>query len=396
MLEPVGLGSDESAVYLRLLARPRSGAAELAELLTMPVTRVRRALAGLTEAGLVTRIAAATPARYMPAQPDLAIDALALRRQEQLERLRAHARELTMAMPDPPRGAPSDLVELVEGNAAVMQHLARMQHGAEREVAIVDCPPYLTGVPVDNPEEWQALRRGVRYRAIYHAPTIATPGRMDEVLDYVSAGEEARTLPDIHLKMLVADRRIGIMPLSVAEADTGVRVLIRPSPLLDMMVTCFDMLWERATPLAATPSQVQATSGASRVGTAPGSNGATSGGNGAAPAGDGAGTTPGTDGRGGNAAALGFTPPGSGVAPGAVPIDNGGEPAGLPGEAGGPSDRDRQLLAMLAAGMKDRATARALGVTERTVTRRITQLMQHLGAETRFQAALQAARRGWL
>jgi len=59
-------------------------------------------------------------------------------------------------------------------------------------------------------------------------------------------------------------------------------------------------------------------------------------------------------------------------------------------------EQDRRLLSMLAAGYKDRAIARALGVTERTVGRRIQEMMQSLQAGTRFQAGLQAARRGWL
>jgi DNA-binding CsgD family transcriptional regulator len=62
----------------------------------------------------------------------------------------------------------------------------------------------------------------------------------------------------------------------------------------------------------------------------------------------------------------------------------------------GPSARDRELLSLMASGMKDRALARALGVTERTVGRRLTELMAELGVETRFQAGVQAARRGWL
>jgi DNA-binding NarL/FixJ family response regulator len=45
---------------------------------------------------------------------------------------------------------------------------------------------------------------------------------------------------------------------------------------------------------------------------------------------------------------------------------------------------------------KDRAIARALGVTERSVGRRIQEMMQSLQAGPRFQAGLQAARRGWL
>ncbi len=59
-------------------------------------------------------------------------------------------------------------------------------------------------------------------------------------------------------------------------------------------------------------------------------------------------------------------------------------------------DKDRQLLRLLAAGMPDKAIARSLGVTERTVGRRVTELMRRLDADTRFRAGVQAAQKGWL
>lgn len=60
------------------------------------------------------------------------------------------------------------------------------------------------------------------------------------------------------------------------------------------------------------------------------------------------------------------------------------------------SERDRQVLALLASGMKDRAVAHALGVTERTIGRRVTDLMERLDATTRFRAGVRAAQRGWI
>ena len=57
---------------------------------------------------------------------------------------------------------------------------------------------------------------------------------------------------------------------------------------------------------------------------------------------------------------------------------------------------DAQLLALMAAGLKDEVVARRLGLSLRTVRRRIAQLMRELDADTRFQAGIEAARRGWL
>lgn len=60
------------------------------------------------------------------------------------------------------------------------------------------------------------------------------------------------------------------------------------------------------------------------------------------------------------------------------------------------SEPQKELLGLLVAGLKDEAIARRLGVHVHTARRRISQLLESLGAETRFQAGAQAARRGWL
>ena len=59
-------------------------------------------------------------------------------------------------------------------------------------------------------------------------------------------------------------------------------------------------------------------------------------------------------------------------------------------------DLRRFLLQQLAAGAKDEQIARSLDISLRTVRRRIAGVMSDLGADSRFQAGLEAARRGWI
>jgi DNA-binding Lrp family transcriptional regulator len=59
-------------------------------------------------------------------------------------------------------------------------------------------------------------------------------------------------------------------------------------------------------------------------------------------------------------------------------------------------DHDPRLLALLAAGAKDESIARQLGRGLRTVRRDVAVLLEELGASTRFEAGVAAARRGWL
>jgi DNA-binding CsgD family transcriptional regulator len=55
-----------------------------------------------------------------------------------------------------------------------------------------------------------------------------------------------------------------------------------------------------------------------------------------------------------------------------------------------------QLLELLARGAKDEQIARTMAMSLRTVRRRVAAMMAELGVDSRFQAGMEAVRRGWL
>lgn len=76
----------------------------------------------------------------------------------------------------------------------------------------------------------------------------------------------------------------------------------------------------------------------------------------------------------------------------ATPLDGLGQPR---------TDRnadtpDEQLLALLATGMPDKAIARHLGISPRTMARRVHALLRRLDSSSRFQAGIRAAQHGWI
>lgn len=73
-----------------------------------------------------------------------------------------------------------------------------------------------------------------------------------------------------------------------------------------------------------------------------------------------------------------------------------GVPVSAQGDREPLSEQDRSIITLMAAGVTDEAIARRLQLSRRTVVRRITALLDRLGASTRFQAGVQAAHRGWL
>jgi len=62
----------------------------------------------------------------------------------------------------------------------------------------------------------------------------------------------------------------------------------------------------------------------------------------------------------------------------------------------GLDDSERFLLSLLVAGVPDKSIASQLGISRRTVQRRLDRMMALAGVDTRTGLAFQAAKRGWI
>jgi hypothetical protein len=326
-LATLGITELEERIYRILLRSPAVTVTELADAVGVAPGRVRRAVGSLERAGLVTR----TPgpaARILPSAPEAAVEALVLRQEAELERIRALARSWVPAYRDSSRTVPTELIEIVVGPQAVLSRFDQLQRAATAEIQVLDTPPYAGDAgPSTNDEEFEVLARGVVCRAIYDRAALQqSPNAVNAILRYVAAGEQARVTTELPLKLATFDRRIAFIPQSVDQRDIASAIVVYPCTLLDVLLYVFDQLWRQATPL-------------------------------------------------------------SEQAPHFAPV---------PGPGDEPLPDDRRLLALLASGMKDEAIAHHLGWSYRTTRRRIATMMTTLGADTRFQAGLYAARRGWL
>ncbi|WP_433435585.1 helix-turn-helix transcriptional regulator [Nonomuraea sp. CA-141351] len=319
-LAAVGVDAEDERLYRDLLRRPRTTLPELAARTGRTTVALRRAFSRLEALGLVSRMAG-RPVRYVPTRPDVAVAALISRREEGLAQARLAALTLLAETPRTENLAPEELVEVVQGQAAVVQRFTQLQQIATEELLVLDRPPYAQDPTQQNAAEMDRLAHGLLIRGIYDASALEIPGKLRLAQESAAAGEQARVSPEVPMKLAIADRKTAILPLSTdASAYADSAVIVHSSTLLDALVTLFEVLWRSALPLPLKP--------------------------------------------------LAASP----------------SPADLP---------DPELFALLAAGLKDEAVARQLGVSLRTVHRRVSELMDRLGARTRFQAGLLAARRGW-
>lgn len=248
MLEAVGVSELEEYVYRALLGVPAASIAKLARHLNLRASDVESALEGLEAKGMVGRTTR-RGAGYLAVPPDVAVEALMAQREAQLHTVRATVAQLVAEYrAGRAERHLAELVEIVVGTKAVAQRFEQLQRGAREEVLILARPPYV--VPADsNDAEIEALRRGVSVRTLYDRAALDAHGDLSVIRRYVNAGEQARIIAQLPMKLAVVDRSAALLPLVGDEAVSGA-VLVHPSALLDSLVALFEALWGLGSALA--------------------------------------------------------------------------------------------------------------------------------------------------
>ncbi|SCL30183.1 Sugar-specific transcriptional regulator TrmB [Micromonospora pallida] len=327
MLDVIGLTRDEEDVYRCLVHLTTARVDELAARLRRPVEEMDAPLAGLRGKGLVLPTGPEPDAPLRPLAPDVPLGEALLRRQEALEAARAAVTRLTEEYrAGMRRHDPGHLVEVVTGASALRERLRDLQNSARVEVLWFCRANPLAMAGPENVEEFDALARGVRYRAIYERDMLLDPGALADVEQGVRAGEQARVLDRLPVRLAIVDGRTALCPL-VPERGDGEpsAAVIGRSQLLDALLALFESHWLMATPLRSSAAPTRA-----------GTNG--------------------------------YRP-----------------------------DADEvRLLSLFVAGVPDKSIASQLGVSRRTVQRRLADLMAVAGVDTRPGLAFQAARRDWI
>lgn len=251
-LEPVGVSEPEECLYETLLEHPGASLPELADFIKQPRRKTQLVLGALELKGLVTH-SPERVRRYFPTPPDVAVEALILKQQEALQRVRAVAARL-QEKARKARGASNTderVIEIITGREALSEILDQMQRSARKEVICFDRPPYVYSTL--NKTEFEVMGRGVCYRTIYDRSALEFPGAAGRIRAYLQSGEEGRVFPGVPLKLFAADRRNAILPLDLQHPE-GAILLVRSCSLLDALYELFEAIWVRAAPISFGPS----------------------------------------------------------------------------------------------------------------------------------------------
>lgn len=327
-----GLDALTGRVLEHLVAVPSADAAEVAAAAGVSAADAERALRHLADASLALRIDGGTP-RWAAGPPRSSLGALLARRRAELAHAEALVERLHEVYETVSGPRAAHLVELLEREEQVSARYAQLLKGCTSEVLHLAKPPYVTGSGASTGEP--GVADGVRMRSVYETEGFTDAVSLTTALRGTGQGGELRLASGLPVKLVVFDRAAALLPVHGDRPAAGSLVVHSPA-LVEALVALFESVWERAEPVSLSSR---------------------------------------TD-----------APP---------PTPGGPLPAQTPA-APEPDPRTREILHLMATGMKDDTIARLLKVSRRTVQKHVSEAGTRLGARTRFQIALLAAERGWL
>ncbi|MEU9287407.1 helix-turn-helix domain-containing protein [Streptomyces sp. NPDC048275] len=253
MLEAAGLTAVEETVYRLLITTATASADEIASQTGLAPGQAEGILAALATKGL------ASPTDHQPRQftaspPDVALLPRLQRNADALDQARAAVTDLLESYRSTRRRQDAgQLIEVITGAEALRQHLRQLQENARHEMLWFCKAQYVAMPSGSNRAEYDALARGVRYRVLYERAFFDDEGAVDNVVEGVRAGEIARSVPHLPLRLAVADRTIAICPLvpggPYGSPNEPTSALLRGSSLLEALTALFERYWEDAVPL---------------------------------------------------------------------------------------------------------------------------------------------------
>ncbi|MEU1369175.1 LuxR C-terminal-related transcriptional regulator [Streptomyces sp. NPDC005803] len=333
-----GLDAISGRVLEHLVASPSADATTVAEAAGISPREAEEALRRLERALLVVRLDG-RPVRWAASPPRSSLGAVLARRRAQLATAEGILERLQEEYEAKSGPRAAHLMEVLEHEEEVSARYTQLLKQSAGEVLHLAKPPYLTGTEMSSGE--LGVEPGVVLRSVYETDGFTDAVSLETALHGTARGGELRLASGLPVKLVVFDRTAALLPVRSDRPEAGSLVVHSPA-LVEGLAALFESVWAGATPVSLESRDDWPVPG--------GANG----------------------------------PGGAGV-------------RGLAGpDMPRVDERTREVLRLMATGLKDDSIARVLKVSRRTVQKHVTDAGNALGAKTRFQIALRAADRGWL
>jgi len=143
---------------------------------------------------------------------------------------------------------PAHLVSVVSDRAEISELSAALMNTARKDWMTLE--NLRTEMPLTDDfaqPPLPAFGGRVRCRSIYDAAAMDDPIARRVIEACADAGEHARLLPQVPMKMKLADHTTAMLPLT--PTGTAGALVIKAPVIIAALREYFELLWERATPL---------------------------------------------------------------------------------------------------------------------------------------------------
>ncbi len=248
-LTRLGLTSYEAKAYLALILRDSFTAAQVARQAGLPRQRIYDVLSSLVEKGLASTRPGSV-VKYAATAPELALDRLINAHRLDLAELETEAREMVSEMtPAWTAGQvesdPLEYIEVLRDRRAINERFAELQASVKDEILVFTKPPYATP-PQENVEGLEVIQTH-EARSLYEFSVFDEPAVRRGVQRFVEAGEDARFVPELPLKLVIIDETIvmfGMQDPVAGSAELTIVVVEHPD-LAKVLKTSFETTWSQ-------------------------------------------------------------------------------------------------------------------------------------------------------
>jgi hypothetical protein len=138
---------------------------------------------------------------------------------------------------------PMDYIEVLREPRAINARFDELQSTAKREILVFTKPPYAKP-PQENVEGLSVARR-LEARGLYEESVFDEPNVVAGVRTFIQAGEKARVVKELPMKLVIIDAAIvmfGMQDPVASGSDLTIMVVDHPS-LAAVLRMAFDAYW---------------------------------------------------------------------------------------------------------------------------------------------------------
>jgi sugar-specific transcriptional regulator TrmB len=255
--EQLDLSPYEARVLLALLRLGSANTAHLARHSGVPRTSTYQVLEELNRKGLAQRMSVEGPAVWASPGRDEVFDRLDAAQEERLRQHRARTANLrdvlARTFPEAPEAA-GPYVHVIQGASQVSTIYERLLAEAQEELLVFNRPPYSFPRDEVNDAVLDALRRGVKARALYQDPQWNDPEAepFRRAMARYHAAVEGRLVDDLPIKLALADRKLALLAMTdpvLPEVGFPTTLLVEHPGFAALQAEAFERLWATATPV---------------------------------------------------------------------------------------------------------------------------------------------------